>query len=56
MQITDDYMKQMTTKNKEYVIQKFIPHNTLNNDYEKLKPYSEEEMEKMEEVCHAKVL
>jgi pyruvate formate lyase activating enzyme len=37
-------------KGKKYTIQKFIPHNTLNDEYMKVKPYLDEEMRKMEEM------
>ncbi|MDD5687222.1 MAG: anaerobic ribonucleoside-triphosphate reductase activating protein [Elusimicrobia bacterium] len=42
-------------KYKRYVVQKFIPHNTLSEEYIKIKPYSEKEMERMEEMCYAEV-
>ena len=34
---------------KKYVLQQFVPQKTLNKDYEKVKPYSKEELKKIEE-------
>jgi len=43
---------------KKYVLQQFIPKNTLNKDYQKIRPYSKEELEQIKkeiesyfEVC-----
>jgi len=32
---------------KKYALQQFIPQKTLNKDYEKVKPYSKEELEQI---------
>jgi len=34
---------------KKYVLQQFVPQKTLSKDYEKVKPYSKEELKKIEE-------
>jgi len=34
---------------KNYVLQQFVPQKTLNKDYEKVKPYSKEELKKIKE-------
>ncbi len=34
---------------KKYALQQFVPQKTLNKDYEKVKPYSKEELKKIKE-------
>jgi len=42
-------------KGKKYIVQKFVPHNTIDKNYLHIKPYKDEDMKKMEEICYAKV-
>ena len=52
----DDILKiAQMVKGKEYRMQKFVPHNTLDENYIHIKPYSEQDMKKMEEICYAKL-
>ena len=42
-------------KGRKYIVQKFIPHNTINSEYRKIVPYTEQEMKDMEEASYEKV-
>lgn len=42
-------------KGRKYIVQKFVPHNTIDKNYIHIKSYSEQDMTKMEEICYAKV-
>jgi len=43
------------TKGTKYIVQKFIPHDTLDERYAKVSPFSEEDIKKMEELSYAKL-
>jgi len=36
---------------KKYVLQRFIPDNALSPEYRKLKPYTEDQLKEMAEIC-----
>ncbi|MBI5574715.1 MAG: anaerobic ribonucleoside-triphosphate reductase activating protein [Elusimicrobia bacterium] len=53
---TDDIKKIIKiVKGKKYIVQKFVPRNTLDKNYADVKPYSEQDMKKMEEMCYAEL-